>query len=89
MFFLTLSSRKGLRFSGAQPPILARETSVRSSVYKLIMTEVLRNLRNIFFSQKIPTFSKKKLDFFTKKKFFADFPKYGTFIYYKLIMSKF
>ena len=46
-----------------------------STLYKLIMTEVSRKLRNIFFP-KIPPILKIEVGFFSgKKKFFAEFPK--------------
>ena len=52
------------------------------------MTEVSRNLRNIFFP-KIPPILKLEVGFFSaKKKFFADFPKYGKFFPSKLHFYK-
>ena len=45
------------------------------SLYKLIMTEVSRNLRNIFFTQNTPTFENWRWIFFQLKKFLKFFLK--------------
>ena len=61
----------------------------RRNRVNFIMSEVSRNLRNIFF-HKIPPILKLEVGFFSsKKKFFADFPKCGTFIPSKLHFCKF
>ena len=53
------------------------------------MSEVSKDLRNIFFP-KIPPILKLEVGFFSgKKKFFADFPKYGKFFLSKLHFCKF
>ena len=53
-------------------------------ISELIMSEVSKDLRNIFFP-KIPPILELEVGFFsTKKKFFADFPKYGNFFPSKL-----
>ena len=53
-------------------------------ISELIMSEVSKDLRNLFFPKK-PRILELEVGFFsTKKKFFADFPKYGNFFPSKL-----
>ena len=48
-----------------------------------------KKIRETFLTTKTPDFSTLSRIFFRLKQFFAHFPNYSKFIYYKLIMSKF